>query len=79
MTDDVLAQVRQIAADVLSLPVDAITAESSPGTLEGWDSLKHVSFMMAIEQAFGIEVLPEEMADVRCIGDAELLVRRKRA
>jgi len=78
MTADALAEIRQIAADVLGVPVDSVTAESSPETLEGWDSLKHINIMMAIEQAFGVEILPEEMAEIRSIGDAVRLVGGKR-
>jgi acyl carrier protein len=77
MTADALAEIRQIAADVLGVPVDSVTAASSPETLEGWDSLKHINIMMAIEQAFAVEILPEEMAEIRTIADAVRVVRSK--
>lgn len=79
MTDTVFAEVRQIAADVFSVPVDAITLDSSPDTVESWDSLKHINLMMAIEQAFDIEIMPEEMAEIGNIGDAVRLVGSKSA
>jgi acyl carrier protein len=78
MTAEALAEIRQIAADVLGVPVESVTADSSPETLEGWDSLKHINIMMAIEQAFGVEILPEEMDEIRTVGDAVRLVGAKR-
>ena len=79
MMDSVLPEILQIAADVFSVPIDAICAKSSPDSLEGWDSIKHINLMMAIEQAFNVEITPEELAEVRSIGDAAELVGGKLA
>jgi acyl carrier protein len=41
-----------------------IILESTPATVEGWDSLGHMGLIAAIEASFGVELDVEEMADV---------------
>jgi acyl carrier protein len=64
MTDSVLHQVRQIAVDIFNLPLEAVTPQSSPDTIENWDSLQHINLVLALEQTFDLQFLPEEMAEM---------------
>lgn len=77
MNEAIFAQVRQIAADTFELPVEQITLESSPETLEGWDSLRHVNLMLALEQTFNMEILPEEMEEILSIEAIVTLLQEK--
>jgi acyl carrier protein len=54
-------QVRRILADTLSVPAEQITNTTSPETIETWDSLQHLNFVLAMEQAFNINFKPEEI------------------
>ncbi len=60
MADSVLDQVRQMLADLLSRPIEAVGAEAAPSNLEGWDSLVHLNLVLAIEQRFGVFLEPED-------------------
>ena len=51
----VLQRVQRIAADVFSVPIAQISAESSADTIETWDSLQHLNFVLAVEQEFGVQ------------------------
>lgn len=53
--------VRDIAADVLQVSPRRITRESSVETIETWDSLHHLSLILALENSFGFQFEPEEM------------------
>jgi acyl carrier protein len=64
-------QVHQIAADIFSVPLEAVTAQSSPNTIVTWDSLQHVNLVLALEQQFDVQFLPEEIAEMSRI---ELIV-----
>lgn len=57
----VFQRVQRIAADVFSVPVAQINAESSAHTIETWDSLQHLNFVLAVEQEFGVRFTPEEI------------------
>ena len=75
MISTVLPQVRSIAADVFNVPEASISPASSPETLEGWDSIQHLNFVLALEERFGLQLSPEEMDHMRTIGDVAQVAR----
>jgi acyl carrier protein len=77
LTATILDQVRGVASDLFSLPVDRIGAESSPETIETWDSTQHLNFVLALEEKFGLQLSPEEMEQMQSVGEAARLVESK--
>ena len=77
MSVTILDQVRGVASDLFALPADRITAESSPDTIEAWDSIQHLNFVLALEEKFGLQLSPEEMEQIRNVGEAARLVESK--
>lgn len=77
MTVTILDQVRGIASDLFGLPANRITAESSPDTIESWDSIQHLNFVLALEEKFGLQLSPEEMEQIKSVGEAARLVESK--
>jgi acyl carrier protein len=72
-----LPQVRAIAADVFGVPEEDVEAASSPDTIEGWDSIQHLNFVLALEARFGVQLSPEEMDAVRTVGGAADVIARR--
>ncbi len=68
---------RAIAADLFGIPEHTIHSDSSPETVEGWDSLQHLNLILAIEERFGVSLSPEEMDEMRSIGKVSDVVERK--
>ena len=75
MDGQVLSRVREIASDVLQADV---TLESSPETIESWDSVHHLNLMLAIEEEYGFQFSPEEMDQAKSVGSLAQLVSAKR-
>ena len=73
----IFEQVRQISADLFQAPAAQITAESSPQTLEHWDSVQHLNLVLQLEQQFNISFEPEEMDRMKTIGAVVDLVASK--
>ena len=67
MDQSVLDRVRQIAADVFAVSMEEIVLESSPDSIETWDSINHLNFVLALEQAFSIQFEPEEIEQMLSI------------
>ena len=44
---------------------DKITAESSPKTIENWDSMQHLNLVLAIEEKFGVQPEPEDIEQMK--------------
>ena len=75
MNEQILARVRQIASDILRAEV---TAESSPETIATWDSVQHLNLMLAVEEEYAFQFLPEEMEQARTIGQIVQIVSARR-
>ena len=68
MTDKII----KIISDVLSVQVDANTSQA---TCEKWDSLRHLSIIVALEEAFDISFEPEDIAEMKSIQEIEKYIR----
>jgi acyl carrier protein len=77
MNSDILDQVRSITADVLSLPPADVTAQSSPESLEGWDSVHHLNLVLALEEKFSIQFSPEEIDTMHDVARIAAVVEAK--
>ncbi|MBZ5603456.1 MAG: acyl carrier protein [Acidobacteriia bacterium] len=78
MNEEILARVRRIAATLFDVPAAKITAETSPATMEAWDSVQQLNLVLELEQSFGVKLEPEEIDELRSIGDAVRLIEAKR-
>ena len=77
MTASLLIDVRRLAADILKLTVDEVPATATRDTLPVWDSLAHVNLVLAVEQHFDVQFLPEEMLEMLSIELVAMLVDEK--
>lgn len=73
-----LAQrVREVVAEVFSLPVDKVTDEVGPHTLRAWDSLGQIRLVLALEDAFAFRHDPREANAVKNVGELIGMVARR--
>lgn len=79
MSDEVLDKVRKLASDLFDVPVGQITAESTPATLEDWDSVQQLNLMLALEEEFNVKFEPEDAEHFQSIGQIAGQVRKKLA
>jgi len=77
VSDNTFIEVRKLAADVFETKEDAVTLASTPQTVENWDSIQHLNFVLALENRFGIEFSAEEMESMRSIADAVRIIKSK--
>jgi acyl carrier protein len=73
MTEQTISfRVHRLVADVFSIPVDSVTSESSPKTIEGWDSVGHLNLIIALEQEFHVQF---SLEDIEKMVDVQGIVR----
>ncbi|HEX6802716.1 MAG TPA: acyl carrier protein [Terriglobales bacterium] len=70
-------QIRTMASDIFGVPADKITPASTPETIETWDSIQHLNLVLALEEKFGLQLSPEEIEQMKSIGDVIKLVEGK--
>ena len=47
-------RIKTVIADVLMIDLDTLNDESSPETIDEWDSLKQMNIIIALEEEFEI-------------------------
>jgi acyl carrier protein len=77
LTAALFEQIRAMASDLFGVPVEQITAASSPQTLENWDSIQHLNLVLAVEEKFGVQLSPEEIEEMKSVGETAKLVESK--
>jgi len=76
LTASTFEQVRNIASDIFGIPATKITPESSPETIENWDSMQHLNLVLAVEEKFGVQLEPEDIEQMKSIGAVAKLVEK---
>ncbi len=81
MEEEIFAKVRKLVAEELNVDESEVTPEATFQDDLGADSLALVELMMAFEEKFEIENIPDEDAErIRTVQDAvDYITRRKRA
>ena len=57
-------KLKEVISNVLGVSIDAINDNSSPDSIDKWDSLSHLNLVMAIEAEFDVELTPEDSMDM---------------
>ncbi|MDY6987191.1 MAG: acyl carrier protein [Thermodesulfobacteriota bacterium] len=57
-------RILKIVSHVMSLPVEQLNEDSSPDTVENWDSIKHLNLVLALEEEFNIVFSDEEIVEM---------------
>ncbi len=66
-----------VAAHAFHLPMTELGPDSTPATTPGWDSLAHLNFVVALEEAFEVRFTPREIIALVSLGEAERIVGEK--
>lgn len=69
-----------IISQVMDVPVSDIQDSSSAKTIENWDSLQHMNLIFALEEAFEMKFLDEEIMGMARVKDLlDILERSAKA
>jgi acyl carrier protein len=63
-SQQVPSSLRDILADILEISPDEVTPETGVGTIENWDSFRHLQAILAIEGEYGIQFDPVRIAEL---------------
>lgn len=57
-------KIYQVCARVFRVSPNALSPNSSPDNVEGWDSARHIDLVMALEDEFGIELDEDKVLEL---------------
>jgi acyl carrier protein len=66
-SQQVPSSLRDILADILEISPEEVTPELGVGTIDSWDSFRHLQAVLAIEGEFGVQFDPQRIADLTTV------------
>jgi len=64
MENKIEERIRNVMSAVFEISADQIQDNSSPDTIESWDSLKHMNLVIALEEEFDCEFSDTETTEL---------------
>ena len=55
MNNNIEDRIKNVMSAVFEIPSEEIKDESSPDTIESWDSLKHMNLVITLEEEFNVQ------------------------
>lgn len=77
LTGVLLERVRQLVSDIFAVPLEQVDSNSSPETIEAWDSMQHLNLVLAVEDRFNLQFTPEEMEQMRSVEQIVTMVESR--
>lgn len=62
-------KILSIVANVMEVAEDDISLDSSPETLEAWDSLRHMNLVLSLEQELGVQFSEDQILRLMSVRD----------
>ena len=66
-------QVKQVIANVLGISITELKEYDSVKTIEQWDSLKHITLIVALEDKFNVKFKEQEIPELNSV---QLLLKK---
>lgn len=70
-------RLNNVFAEVLGVPVEKITDDTSPENTPQWDSVQAMNLVVGIEEAFNVKLSTREIVSMRSVGLARKVIRAK--
>ena len=75
--EDLSDRLKSVMGEVLEVDASEIDENSSPKTLANWDSMRSISLLLSIEEAFGVEFSDIESVKLDSFSVIQNMVREK--
>lgn len=67
-------RIKEVMANVFDVDVATLNEDSSQDNVESWDSMKHLDFIVSLEEEFNITIPIEEVGNMINFKYAKLMV-----
>ena len=57
-------RVFKVFSQVMGIPLEEISENSSPDAVETWDSVKHMNLILSLEEEFGMQFSDKEIMEM---------------
>jgi acyl carrier protein len=77
--DEILTKITEIMRETFNSPTLELTLEMTAKDIKGWDSLKNIWLIVAIEEAFSVKLSTSEVISIESVADYIKLIHEKSA
>jgi acyl carrier protein len=76
-SQQVPSSLRDILADILEISPEQVTPDLGVGTVENWDSFRHLQAILAIEGEYGVQFDPQRIAELTTVSQIQTELESK--
>jgi acyl carrier protein len=76
-SQQVPSSLRDILADILEISPEQVTPDLGVGTVENWDSFRHLQAILAIEGEYGVQFDPQRIAELTTVSQIQAELESK--
>jgi acyl carrier protein len=73
------SSLRDLLADIFEIDPEEITPELGVGTIESWDSFRHLQAILAVEGEYGVQFDPQRIAELTTVAKLQAELEKKGA
>lgn len=77
MNELIKEKIKKIMSIVFEVDINSIQDDSAPGTIENWDSIRHMNLIVSIEEEFNLRFTDDEITDLLSFKLVESIVSKK--
>ena len=74
---DIASRLQQVFRETFDDPTLVVEDGTTASDVPDWDSLAHVSLVVAVEREFGIRFTAAEVSGLSCVGDLRKAIQGK--
>jgi acyl carrier protein len=75
--EDIEPRLRSIFGSLFALTPEQIDVDTSPDSVERWDSLQHLTLITSVEEEFGVSLSEQDIVDMLSFGLAVEIILSK--
>ncbi|MBF0381662.1 MAG: acyl carrier protein [Magnetococcales bacterium] len=77
--DEILTKITEIMRETFNSPTLELTPDMTAKDIKGWDSMKNIWLIVAIEEAFGVKLSTSEVISIESVTDYINLIQQKQS
>ena len=70
-------RIKTVMAIIFEINADMIQDDAAPGSIENWDSIRHMNLIVSLEEEFNLRFTDDEITDLLSFKLIETIVSQK--
>ncbi len=71
------SSLRDLLADIFEIEPEEVTPELGVGTIDSWDSFRHLQAILAVEGEYGVQFDPQQIAELTTVAKLQAELDKK--